>query len=271
MKSTHEQDVVNAKAKITDLKSIYMDSIKSFLIALQNNDFTLEEKFLVVQQSGNSYFNFIESFVGDSDLLGAHENRHWVIGFAEDCFAALGSLISHFILVRTYIKKFNPSLLQSIEPSATAYANMQRMVSQYLTKDSVLEIKRKLESAQLPVYGFNNKKVLIMNKKAQTLLSFCFGVVFVIVLLVIAFTTPKPTDFQYTIFRIILSLAAGGVVAAFPGFIEVTFGKWLRSGGALAVFVLVYFYAPAAISPQASTESPSKIDVNSTQLPKQSK
>lgn len=268
MKSTHEQDVVKAKTEIADLKSIYMDSIKSFVNAQRSNDPTLEEKFLVVQQSGNAYFNFIENFVGDSDLLGAHENRHWVIGFAEDCFAALESLIGHFQLVRSYINKSNPSLLQSIEPSATAYANMQRMVIKYLAKDNVTNIKEKFESGKLPIYGFNNNKVLIMNKKTQTLISFSFGVVFVIVLLVIAFTTPDPTDFQYTIFRIVLSLAAGGVVAAFPGFIEVTFGKWLRSGGALAVFVLVYFYAPAAISTQIMTEPPSKIEASSTQLPK---
>ncbi|MEL0638224.1 hypothetical protein V6259_15845 [Marinomonas sp. TI.3.20] len=268
MKSTHEQDVVNAKAQIAYLKSAYMDSIKSFVDAQKNNNCTLDEKFLVAQQSGNSYFNFIENFVGDSDLLGAHENGHWVVGFAEDCFAALESLIGHFQLIRSYITKSNPSLLQSIEPSATAYANMQRMVVKYLVKDNVLEIKEKFESAKLPVYGFNNNKMLIMNKKTQTLISFSFGVIFVIVLLVIAFTTPDPTDFQYTIFRIVLSLAAGGVVAAFPGFIEVTFGKWLRSGGALAVFVLVYFYAPAAISPQTPTAHPSKVEVSSTLLPK---
>jgi len=86
-----------------------------------------------------------------------------------------------------------------------------------------------------------------MDKKTQTIASFVFGVVFVVTMLLIAFFTPNPSSFQYTIFRIVMALAAGGVVAAYPGFIEVKFGKWLRAGGALAVFSVVYHINPAPI------------------------
>lgn len=79
------------------------------------------------------------------------------------------------------------------------------------------------------------------------MISLVFGVVFVIVLLVIAFLKPNPTGFQYTVFRIVLALAGCGVVAVAPGFIEVKFGKWLRAGGALAVFAVIYFCAPAMV------------------------
>jgi len=268
LNSTHEQDVVIAKTSIEKLKFNYMTCIREFLVAQKSSHSNLEDKFLLLQESGNSYFNFIENFVGNSNLLGAHDNGHWIAGFAEDCYATLESLIGHFQLIRNYISKSNPNMLKSIEPSSTAYANMQRMVNKYLTKDKVSEIKEKLELENLPVYGFINYRVPIMDKKTQTIVSFSFGVIFVIVLLIIAFTTPDPTDFQYTIFRIVLALAAGGVVAAFPGFIEVTLGKWLRSGGALAVFVLVYFYAPAAVSPQTAVEQPNVIEVSSTEVSK---
>jgi hypothetical protein len=52
---------------------------------------------------------------------------------------------------------------------------------------------------------------------------------------------------EYTIFRIIIALAAAGVGAILPGFLDVRFKNWLRVGGALALFVVVYFFAPAAI------------------------
>lgn len=74
---------------------------------------------------------------------------------------------------------------------------------------------------------------------------FVFGVVFVFGLLALAIAFPKPTAFQYTVFRIVLALAASGVAAFLPGFVEVDVNRWLRAGGAIAVFVIIYFFSPA--------------------------
>lgn len=87
-----------------------------------------------------------------------------------------------------------------------------------------------------------------MQKPTERHLAFAFGVVFVIVLLVLATLVPNPTPFQYTVFRIVLALAAGGVAAMIPGFLTVTVPNFLRAGGALAVFVIVYFYSPAELT-----------------------
>ncbi|HXO19319.1 MAG TPA: hypothetical protein VOA87_05255 [Thermoanaerobaculia bacterium] len=81
----------------------------------------------------------------------------------------------------------------------------------------------------------------------QRHLAFVFGVVFVVVLVVLAIAVPNPTPFQYTVFRVLLALAAAGVAATIPGFLQVTIADWLRVGGALAVFVIVFFYNPAAL------------------------
>lgn len=78
-------------------------------------------------------------------------------------------------------------------------------------------------------------------------LAFGFGVSFLIVLIVIALLKPEPSGFSYTVFRIVLALAAGGIGAVLPGFIEVSFRNTLRAGGAVALFVVVYFFAPAPI------------------------
>lgn len=74
---------------------------------------------------------------------------------------------------------------------------------------------------------------------------FAFGVVFVGTLLLLSIRFPNPTDFQYLVFRIVLALASAGVAALMPGLLEVEFQTWLKAGGALAVFVIVYFKSPA--------------------------
>lgn len=86
-----------------------------------------------------------------------------------------------------------------------------------------------------------------MNKKQQQIAAYAFGVVFVVVLLTIALFVPTPTSFQYLVFRIVLALATAGVAAMIPGFIEVSVPTFLRAGGALAVFAVVFFYNPAAL------------------------
>ncbi len=84
-------------------------------------------------------------------------------------------------------------------------------------------------------------------KRTERQAAFGFGVVFVITLLALAIAVPNPTPFQYNVFRIVLALAAAGVAATIPGFIQVTVHIWLRAGGALAVFAIVFFYNPASL------------------------
>jgi hypothetical protein len=86
-----------------------------------------------------------------------------------------------------------------------------------------------------------------MSRKAQQITAFAFGVIFLLIILAIAIAFPNPTHFQYTVFRIVLALAASGVAAMIPGFINVSVGPTIRAGGAIAVFVIVYFFSPAQL------------------------
>ncbi len=83
-------------------------------------------------------------------------------------------------------------------------------------------------------------------------LAFAFGVVFVGVVLILAIVFPEPAPFQYTVFRIVLSLAAAGVAAVIPGFITLNLSLGQRVGigaaGAFAVFAIVYFLNPAQLA-----------------------
>lgn len=94
----------------------------------------------------------------------------------------------------------------------------------------------------------------------QIIVAFVFGVAFIVTMLILAIFFPRPEPFQYTVFRVTLSLAAGGVAAMIPGFIDLTINPSaalvIRAGGALAVFLVVYFRSPAAL---VSERSPSEI------------
>jgi hypothetical protein len=106
-----------------------------------------------------------------------------------------------------------------------------------------------------------------MEGRTSAILAFTFGVLFVTALLVFALFVPNPTIQQFEIVRIILALAAGGVAAMIPGLLSLKLGATanmaLRAGGALAVFVIVYFYSPARWAPPSSAITQTTIGPNS--------
>ncbi len=73
----------------------------------------------------------------------------------------------------------------------------------------------------------------------NVLLSFVFGVLFIAVMLVFAVAFPNPSPFQIKVFITVLALAAGGVGAILPGFLELERKGLFRAGGALALAALV--------------------------------
>ncbi len=88
----------------------------------------------------------------------------------------------------------------------------------------------------------------------QVIVAFIFGVAFFVALIVLAMKFPHPTLFQYNVFRIILAIAAAGFAAMIPGFINLEFKPvsemLIRAGGAIAVFVIVFFFNPAQLAIQ---------------------
>ena len=78
--------------------------------------------------------------------------------------------------------------------------------------------------------------------------AFAFGVAFLLMMIGIAIFIKDPTPFQYTFFRVAMSLAAAGVGAVIPGLIQLEVNQkylpLIRAGGAIALFVLVYLFNP---------------------------
>jgi hypothetical protein len=84
-------------------------------------------------------------------------------------------------------------------------------------------------------------------------LAFAFGCIAIGVVLWLAFRGQTLNEQQFEILRIILALAGGGGGAVIPGFLDVSVKPGaklaLRAGGALAVFLVLYFWSPAQWQP----------------------
>ena len=84
------------------------------------------------------------------------------------------------------------------------------------------------------------------------------GVIFTLVILIIAFIFPNLTPFQYTVCRIILAVSVAGIATLLPGSLEVKLPGGVKAAGALAVFAIIYLKNPAALvsSPTPPADRP---------------
>lgn len=132
-------------------------------------------------------------------------------------------------------------------------------------REQLIDLAKRVENENaVTTTAIQFREFLSMTKHTQKYAAAAFGTVFVVVLIGIAFFVPEPTDFQYLVFRIVLALAAAGVAAMIPGFLEVQLSQTLRAGGALGVFLVVYFYNPAAMV--AHTKKSSNIELANPRL-----
>ena len=105
-------------------------------------------------------------------------------------------------------------------------------------------------------------------ERFERLLAPICGIAFMITMIVLAVKYPNPTPYQYQTFRIILAVAVAGFAATIPGFLEVKISSWIKASGALAVFVLVFFYNPAGlVVEQLPQDIKSSRDVGTSKSP----
>jgi hypothetical protein len=122
---------------------------------------------------------------------------------------------------------------------------------------STMQVYRVFDNQELIGAGRCSVRIEVAMQIAQMIVAFVFGVAFVVTLLIIAIRFPNPTPFQYKVFQTVLALAAAGVAAMVPGFIDINLKLseeiLIRAGGALAVFVIVFFLKPARlVAPMAT-------------------
>ena len=76
---------------------------------------------------------------------------------------------------------------------------------------------------------------------------FLFADFFIVVMLAVAIAVPTPTESQWRVFNLVLSLVAASMAAVLPGVFQLKFTPWLRASGALAVFAFVFLIKPAGL------------------------
>jgi hypothetical protein len=85
------------------------------------------------------------------------------------------------------------------------------------------------------------------HSNTATYLTAGVGVIFILISVLLIILYPNPSPAQYQVFKIVLALACAGFAAAIPGAIDVGVGHAVRAGGAMAVFVIIYFFSPAGM------------------------
>lgn len=247
---TNEQAVLQAEAEIENHKQAYMEHLNPIVIKMhEHGEAPSLQDLLTCQKLGAKYFNFIENFVGNSGLLGAHANGKWVTGFAETCHSVLKAFVVHVNFLRSHSETLAGVLEQ---PDSAAYANMQRMTKEYLPKEQWQQIESMYRENDLPVAGFEYAGVNDLNEtpKWQLITGLVVGVVFAFLILLSAIFIPSPTPTQFFIFRGVFSVSLAAIAAIIPGLLNVEsrFQKFsIRATGAIAVFVIVWLLNPPAL------------------------
>ncbi|WP_125782554.1 hypothetical protein [Pseudoalteromonas rubra] len=247
---TNEQSVLAAESEITKLKEKYRDHLNSIVLKLHadGTEPTIQE-LLFCQQLGTKYFNFVENFVGNSGLLGAHANGKWVTGFAETCHSVLFALVEHVKFLESYSSTLKGAL---VKPNTGAYANMQRMTKEYLPKEHWQQLQSLFIENSLPILGFQfaGANDLKETPKWQLITGLVVGIFFAVVILVAAFLIPTPTSTQFFIFRGVFAISLAAIASIIPGLlnVEARFQKGsVRATGAIAVFIVVWLINPPAL------------------------
>ncbi|EXS34147.1 hypothetical protein [Acinetobacter sp. 826659] len=247
---TNEQAVLQAEAEIEKLKQAYMEHLTPIVIKIHEHqeDPSLQD-LLTCQKLGATYFNFIENFVGNSGLLGAHANGKWVTGFAEDCHSVLKAFVVHVNFLRSHSDMLKGSLEQ---PDTAAYANMQRMTKEYLPKEQWQTLEFLFKNNSLPIAGFEYAGANDLNEtpKWQLVTGLVVGVLFALIILLSAIFIPSPTPTQFFVFRGVFAVSLAAIAAIIPGLLNVEsrFHKFsIRATGAIAVFVIVWLLNPPAL------------------------
>lgn len=251
---TNEQAVADAENRLDELKQAYMAVVQPLALKIsQKTGQPDAEELLACYQAGNRYYNYLETFVGQSDLLGAHLRGLWVTGFAETCLSVLKAYTEHITFLRSHQKTLSVS---QITPDANAFANMQRMVKKYLPEQEWREVYTLYKTLALPVTGFEvaaQRNTLPLSSQQQ-LLSIAIGILLVSAVFIFSVMKDLPTPWQQLVMRACLAIGLSAVAVPVSGFLSVNAriqgrGNYLKvvSGGAIAIFVLIWFVTPGPV------------------------
>lgn len=84
-----------------------------------------------------------------------------------------------------------------------------------------------------------------MKKTTQIVISSITGIVFMLTILILIVLFPCPTQSQYTIYRLIISIAIAAFASIIPGMFDFKYSNLVSATGGLGVFAFVFIFDPA--------------------------
>ena len=226
--------MIEFEKELDAYKQQYMDKVKKFC-----KDQTLDN-LLDCMRAGNRYFNFAEKSVAKASLDGIHNDGLALIDLADSCYVILDSYIKHLVFIES-----KESLLGSAYEKPLFVANnMQRMVKKYLSKEKVESLRKLFIKHKLSTEGFDVKAP---KDKNNAIVPLWIGGVFLAIPIIALFFIPEPSIYQFFAFRVCFGLGGAGIASHIPGWLNININNWVKAGGAIAIFVLLWFFNPPAL------------------------
>lgn len=226
--------MIEFEKKLDEYKQQYMNELQEFI-----KNKTLDN-LIKCMRIGSQYFNFAEKSIAQTKLDGVHNDGLVIIDLAESCYIILESYIKHLDFI-----KANEGLLSSLYEKPTFVANnMQRMVKKHLPKEKVKELRELFIERNLSTEGFDMKAP---KDKNNGIVPLWIGGFLLAIPIIALFFIPEPSSYQFFAFRVCFGLGGAGVASHIPGWLNVNINNWVKAGGAIAIFVLLWFFNPPAL------------------------
>jgi hypothetical protein len=256
--ATNEQEATAAADKIQALKLLCIDAWDK-LDQCKADGGAIQDQIKLFDDACNkciALFNYVESCVASSDLLGANRSEFWAQEMANTACNVLDT-------IPTFYERANDEAdelkVPHLAPSINAYTAMQNAVSVY-NPDQVKGIRKQFRSSKLPIRGFThpakmNTKYQNWEKVAMLVTAVCFLLLF----MAIAVFKSDYNRHSFFILRTILALVGAAFAGvAIPGILQVkgkvkTFS--ILAIGAAAFFVVIYFFNPGELPPDTSEKT----------------
>jgi len=210
--------------------------------------------FRVWCDAGTALFNACERLVSVASRAGAVDDSTWYTALAEDSVGILNVIGMHYDALSVRAADLGLSG-ESYRPSRTAFAGLQRLVT--TTHPAVARsIRDDFVRGVLPTHGFDTAESshggasYRVSLWERVVASAAAALVVLCGLYAALRDTPFADPNQVVLLRTLLSFGVAALGAVIPGFLHVGVnlrGLGIRAGGALALFVLTYFYTPTVL------------------------
>lgn len=156
MADSEQSALLKLEAQIPELRSAYKAAMNRFRALQQDTAESRRQALREMHSAGLAFFNAIDRSIVLGSLDGSASNSTWFTDKAETCANVLDTILLHYCTVR----QRGPEVgipRDSLSPSTTAYANIQRMVAQH-DPQLAARLRASFETEGLPVYGFDKEE-----------------------------------------------------------------------------------------------------------------